>query len=161
MYQIPSKLEGERFPLFKLEKLLKPKGYTIGGNWDYDQGYLDYKMANDKGYQFLKIPFTPLQGQALDYEGTAVELGTPFILSHVYQNHLDDHAYTSNISGSFNQGCFRIDCRFSYNGSFRKLSVLVASFRKQFTSFHIELVITILLLCQTATKFTKRALSIC
>jgi hypothetical protein len=103
MYQIPSKLEGERFPLFKLEKLLKPKGYTIGGNWEYGQGYLDYKMANDEGYQFLRIPFTPLQGQALDYEGTAVELGTPFILSHVYQNHLDDHANTGNMSGSFNQ----------------------------------------------------------
>jgi hypothetical protein len=38
------------------------------------------------------------------------------------------------------------------------LSVLVASFRKQFTSFHTELVIRILFLCQIATKFTKRAL---
>jgi hypothetical protein len=38
------------------------------------------------------------------------------------------------------------------------LSFRVASFRKQFTSFHTEFVITILILCQIATKLARRAL---
>ena len=40
MYEIPTKIEGKQYSLYKLEEALKPIGYSIGGGWDYDQGYL-------------------------------------------------------------------------------------------------------------------------
>ncbi|MCR2823157.1 YugN-like family protein [Lederbergia panacisoli] len=102
MFEINSTIEGRQYNLHKLEQLMKPKGYVIGGNWDYDRGFFDYKMANDDGYQFLRIPFTAVEGQ-LDTPGVSVQLGTPFVLSHVYQKGLDDHADSSNMSAAFNQ----------------------------------------------------------
>ncbi|MGE8207528.1 YugN-like family protein [Heyndrickxia sp. NPDC080065] len=102
MYEIPSKIEGKQYQLYKLEQLLKPNGYSIGGGWDYDQGYFDYKMANDDGYQFLRVPFTPIDGQ-LDSPNVVVQLGTPFLLNHVYQEELDDNAGIANLAASFDQ----------------------------------------------------------
>ncbi|HBZ10951.1 MAG TPA: hypothetical protein DEO65_13950 [Bacillus bacterium] len=102
MIQIESSIEGRRFNLHKLEQLLKPRGYTIGGNWDYDRGFFDYKMANDEGYQFLRVPFTAVDGQ-LDQKGAVVELGKPFILNHVYQEGIDDGPDPGNMTASFNQ----------------------------------------------------------
>lgn len=102
MHEINSTIEGREFNLHKLEQLLKPKGYVIGGNWDYDRGFFDYKMADDGGYQFLRVPFTAVHGE-LDTPGVIVKLGTPFVLEHVYQKGLDDHADSTYMSASFNQ----------------------------------------------------------
>ncbi|MBY0124306.1 YugN-like family protein [Bacillus sp. S/N-304-OC-R1] len=102
MIEIPSELEGKSFDLYKLEQKLKPIGYVIGGNWDYDKGYFDYKIDNEEGYQFLRLPFHAIDGM-LDVRGCTVELGRPFLLSHLYEAGLDDHAHTAVISGSFNQ----------------------------------------------------------
>jgi hypothetical protein len=102
MIPIDSTIEGKRFNLHKLEQILKPRGYAIGGNWDYDKGFFDYKMGNEGGYQFLRIPFTAVEGQ-LDSRGAVVELGKPFVLNHVYQRGLDDHADAGNMTASFNQ----------------------------------------------------------
>jgi hypothetical protein len=102
MIEIPSKLEGMQFDLYKLEQKLKPIGYSIGGNWDYDHGAFDYKINDEVGYQFLRLPFTAIDGQ-LDAHSCTVELGRPFLLSHKYQIGLDDHARTGTMSGSINQ----------------------------------------------------------
>lgn len=102
MIEVPSKIEGKHIPLNTLEELLKPLGYTIGGNWDYDHGYFDYKIDDEVGYQFLRVPFRAIDGQ-LDTPRCTVELGKPFLLSHKYQRGLDDHAETGSFSGTFNQ----------------------------------------------------------
>ncbi|WP_335870376.1 YugN-like family protein [Bacillus sp. 2205SS5-2] len=102
MIEIPSKLAGQSFQLYNLEENLKPLGYSIGGNWDYDHGYFDYKIDDDEGYQFLRLPFVAVDGQ-LDSKGVTVEIGTPFLLSHDYQRGLDDHADAGAFSGTFNQ----------------------------------------------------------
>ncbi len=100
MIEIPSQLEGRQFDLYKLEQKLKPVGYSIGGSWDYDHGSFDYKISDDGGYQFLRLPFTAVDGQ-LDARNCTVELGRPFLLNHVYQEELDDHAQSGNIQGGF------------------------------------------------------------
>lgn len=100
--EIPSKVEGKHFDLYKLEQNLKPIGYSIGGNWDYDHGSFDYKIDDEVGYQFLRVPFKAIDGQ-LDDLSCTVEIGRPFLLSHKYQRGLDDHAYTGNFSASFDQ----------------------------------------------------------
>lgn len=102
MIPIPSKIEGAEFQLYKLEQELKPLGYSIGGNWEYDHGYFDYKIDSEVGYQFLRVPFQSVDGQ-LDSQGATVELGRPFLLSHKYQIGIDDHAHVGNGSASFNQ----------------------------------------------------------
>lgn len=90
---IQSNLEGHTYALFKLEETLKPLGYSIGGNWDYDKGCFDYKIDEEDGYQFLRVPFTAVEGE-LDVPGVIVRLETPYLLSHVYQDELDDQVNT-------------------------------------------------------------------
>ncbi|WP_010176038.1 YugN-like family protein [Bacillus coahuilensis] len=102
MIEIESKLEGKAYTLYELEQKLKPLGFSIGSNWDYDHGYFDYKMDDKVGYQFIRLPFKSVDGQ-LDSPGCTVQFGTPFLLSHKYQVGLDDHAMIGNISASFNQ----------------------------------------------------------
>ncbi|MCA1032725.1 YugN-like family protein [Bacillus timonensis] len=104
MIPIPSRLEGQTFQLYKLEKVLKPLGYTIGGNWDYDHGSFDYKIDDEVGYQFLRLPFEAVDGQ-LDSQGTNVQFARPFLLSHKYQVGLDDHVQSDldMLSASFDQ----------------------------------------------------------
>ncbi len=93
MIPVPSTLEGKTYQLYKLEKELKPLGYTIGGGWEYDHGYFDYKIDDEVGYQFLRLPFEAVDGQ-LDSQGATVQLGRPFLLSHKYQIGMDDQVQT-------------------------------------------------------------------
>ncbi|HWO95205.1 MAG TPA: YugN-like family protein [Bacillus sp. (in: firmicutes)] len=102
MIEISSRLQGESFKLFDLEQQLKPLGYAIGGNWDYDHGSFDYKIDDEVGYQFLRLPFQSVDGQ-LDSPGVTVRLGTPFLLSHKYQIGLDDHVHVGSVKASFDQ----------------------------------------------------------
>ncbi|MCT2535858.1 YugN-like family protein [Aquibacillus koreensis] len=102
MIPITSELENHVLPLYEIEKRLKPLGYVIGGNWDYEQGTIDYKMADDDGYQFIRIPITAEQG-LLDSPGVIVRLGTPYILTHKYEAGIDTFADNGVLQGSFNQ----------------------------------------------------------
>lgn len=102
MIEIPSLIEGKSFKLNRLEEKMKPLGYVIGGNWDYDHGSFDYKIDDELGYQFLRVPFESVDGQ-LDSKNATVKFGRPFLLSHRYQVGLDDHANTGNFSASINQ----------------------------------------------------------
>lgn len=95
MIELPSQIENKQFKLVDLEKKLKPLGYDIGGNWDYDHGYFDYKMDGEVSYLFLRLPFTAIAGE-LDERGVAVQLGRPFLLAHKYNKGLDDHAEDPN-----------------------------------------------------------------
>ncbi len=102
MIELSSSIEGKHYQLYKLEQLLKPLGYSIGGNWDYDHGYFDYKIDDEVGYQFLRVPFKSVDGQ-LDSRGATVEFGKPFLLAHKYQRGLDDDAAAGDFSGTVNQ----------------------------------------------------------
>ncbi|RSL31892.1 hypothetical protein D7Z54_18065 [Salibacterium salarium] len=88
MLEIQSKIEGHQFVLNDLEKKLKPLGYDIGGGWEYDHGYFDYKMSDEGGYQFFRVPFQAVNGE-LDQKGVKVEIGRPFALTHLYQAGVD------------------------------------------------------------------------
>ncbi len=100
MIELPSKVEGKQFDLYKLEQKLKPIGYSIGGNWDYDHGAFDYKINDEDSYEFLRLPFKAVDGQ-LDARNCTVQLERPFLLSHVYESGLDQLG--SSGGGTFNQ----------------------------------------------------------
>lgn len=102
MIEIPSSIEGKSFHLYKLESTLKPMGYVIGGNWEYDHGYFDYKINDEQSYQYLRVPFTAIDGQ-LDSQNCTVKLGRPFLLSHEYQNGIDEAVRTAGTLNQFQE----------------------------------------------------------
>ncbi|MBY6035030.1 YugN-like family protein [Fictibacillus nanhaiensis] len=102
MKAIKSKLENELIALNEAEDVLKSMGFSYGGNWDYDHGYFDYKLDDEVGYTFLRVPFEAVEGE-LDKKDTVIKFGEPFLLAHKYQVGLDDYASTGNLSGSVNQ----------------------------------------------------------
>jgi hypothetical protein len=84
---------------------LLAEGFIIGGNWDYDHGYFDRALDGvDKVY--LRIPFQVTKGQ-FDGESTNpdtyVQLGTPFVLKHLYEEGLDQDADTGLFSSMVDQ----------------------------------------------------------
>ncbi|MEB1807220.1 MAG: YugN-like family protein [Bacillaceae bacterium] len=96
MIELNSAIENKQFKLQHLEEKLKPLGYVIGGNWEYDHGYFDYKINQTVGnYIFLRVPFTAVDGE-LDQKGVKVELGRPFLLNHDFQESLDDNILEYN-----------------------------------------------------------------
>ncbi|MCL7749902.1 YugN-like family protein [Halalkalibacter alkaliphilus] len=105
MIALQSTVEGKEMKLKELEDKLKPLGYDIGGGWEYDHGCFDYKIDEEDGYTFLRLPFRAIDGE-LDQRGVTVQLGTPFLLNHKYQDGLDDNPDVFN-------GLFRM----AYNSS--------------------------------------------
>ncbi|WP_100405276.1 YugN-like family protein [Bacillus solitudinis] len=108
MLPLDSQVVGQQFKLQAVEEKLKPLGYAIGGNWDYDHGYFDYKIDEKDGYTFLRLPFQAVDGE-LDKRGVMVKLGKPFLLNHKYQDDLDDNPDVLNglvsmrYNSTFNQ----------------------------------------------------------
>ncbi|MEW9502027.1 YugN-like family protein [Jeotgalibacillus marinus] len=102
MIEVKSSLKGFKTTLYKLETILKPLGFSIGGNWEYDHGYFDYPLSKEGSYVYVRIPFTAIEGE-LDRPGVVVELGTPFILGHQYQAGVDEEATVGTVTASFNQ----------------------------------------------------------
>lgn len=102
MIPISSALENSNFSLQTLEEKLKPQGFVIGGNWDYDHGSFDYKMTNEDGYQFLRVPFKAIEGM-LDSPGVVVKLGKPFVLTHLYQSGIEEESDNGALQGAINQ----------------------------------------------------------
>ncbi|GAA0431012.1 MAG: YugN-like family protein [Bacillota bacterium] len=102
MVPLESKLENKIYSLFVLEELLKPEGFVIGSNWDYEKGFFDLKIDDQGTYYFLRIPFYAVQG-SLDYPGVTVRLEKPFLLAHQYQKGYDESGSAGAFQGTFNQ----------------------------------------------------------
>ncbi|SDI81204.1 YugN family protein [Natribacillus halophilus] len=101
MLELRSQISGLEMPLQQLGQKLEPLGYDIGGGWEYDHGYMDYQMADDHGYQFLRIPFSATVGEVGSGNATVV-LGTPFLLSHRFEAGID-HGGITAYSALWNQ----------------------------------------------------------
>lgn len=102
MIQLDSRIEGTEHLLFELEQALKPIGFVIGDNWEYNHGFFDYKINENDGILFLRIPFFTTK-ETLDRKGVKVRFGTPFLLNHQYQAGLDDGVHGGVLSGIINQ----------------------------------------------------------
>ncbi|MBB6453410.1 hypothetical protein HNQ94_001859 [Salirhabdus euzebyi] len=102
MLALESAIENQVFSLEDLENKLKPIGFVIGSNWEYDHGYFDYQMTNEGRYYFVRVPFNAEIGQ-LDEPGVQVRIGAPFILGHQYADGIDEDAIIGNFTASFNQ----------------------------------------------------------
>ncbi|MBP1950081.1 YugN-like family protein [Virgibacillus litoralis] len=102
MVPINSEVENKIYPLYVLEERLKPEGFVIGSNWDYEKGYFDMKIDDDGIYYFLRIPFYAVAG-SLDYPGVTVRVDQPFLLAHQYQRGYDEEGAGGALRGAFDQ----------------------------------------------------------
>ncbi|GAA0355841.1 YugN family protein [Bacillus horti] len=86
----------------EIKRFLQEKGYDEGGNWEYDHGYFDKKIADSPGYLFIRIPIIVQEGTFGEDEAR-VKIGTPFLLRHKYQIGNDDHVHVTLANASLNQ----------------------------------------------------------
>ncbi|USG64867.1 YugN-like family protein [Brevibacillus ruminantium] len=102
MKTIQSSLEGTRATYGYFRESLEPDGFTLS-NWDYNGGFLDKKL-DDEGMVYLRIPVQVQEGE-LDGADAWLEMGTPFVLKHVYQQDVEeDIGYISAVgSAAMNQ----------------------------------------------------------
>ncbi|BAB07060.1 YugN-like family protein [Halalkalibacterium halodurans] len=109
MIELQSQVENKIISLKELKNKLEPLGYSIGGGWEYDHGYFDYKIDEDGGgYTFLRVPFQAVDGD-LEQRRVQVRLGRPFLLNHKYEEGFDEEPNPfnglvgMNTAGLFNQ----------------------------------------------------------
>ncbi len=102
MYELNSTIENKVFSYQLVKGIVEKEGYALGGAWEYDHGYFDYKLANDDGYHFLRVPFHSLKGE-IENENAVIQMDKPYILTHRYQDDVDAYAESSVIQASFNQ----------------------------------------------------------
>ncbi|GED29871.1 MULTISPECIES: YugN family protein [Brevibacillus] len=97
MKSIQSSLPGTRGTFGFFREALGPN-FTLA-NWDYEQGYFDQAL-DDQNMVYLRLPIKVLQGE-LDSADAWVELGTPFVLRHVYQTGVEqDIGYYEPLASS-------------------------------------------------------------
>src|SRR5690606_27895293 len=79
---------------------------TLGGNWDYDHGYFD-RSLDERNTVWLRIPFQVTRG---NFEGdtgtpedTMIELGSPFVLKHLYEDNIDQEGQSGVMRGLIDQ----------------------------------------------------------
>ncbi len=72
-----------------LRDRIEQYGFTIGGNWDFDNGSFDTKIWGENGDTiYLRIPFTVTEGM-LDAYDTVICFDKPYIIKHVANVGLD------------------------------------------------------------------------
>ncbi|UOQ94214.1 YugN-like family protein [Halobacillus shinanisalinarum] len=104
MISLSSQLTDELFDLHELEQNLRPIGFNFSDNWDYEHGYFDYKLGDENGYLFLRIPFSVVEGTLDSPSNPAtVKMNEPYLLAHVYQDGIDDHVREGNFRASIDQ----------------------------------------------------------
>jgi hypothetical protein len=96
MQPIHSSLTGKQGTFGYFRDSLAPDGFTLA-NWDYRKGYLD-RQLDDKAMVFLRLPLEVREGE-LDNPDALLELGTPFVLKHVYQTGVEENiGYTNPVT---------------------------------------------------------------
>ncbi|NBI30284.1 YugN family protein [Chengkuizengella marina] len=94
MKPIQSKIENKEDLFSNIYKGLKPLQFSLGSNWEYDHGYFDHAL-DDKSQVWLRIPFQVTSGQLdgeIENQSTMIQIRTPFVLKHVYNEGLDQEA---------------------------------------------------------------------
>ncbi|NDI35845.1 YugN family protein [Chengkuizengella sediminis] len=105
MKPIQSEIENKEDLFSNIFKGLKPLQFSLGSNWEYDHGYFDHKL-DDKSQVWLRIPFQVTSGQLdgeIENQSTMIQLGTPFVLKHIYNEGSDPNAHMMIYGSLINQ----------------------------------------------------------
>jgi hypothetical protein len=105
MKSLESKLEHVQESFDSVRANLHKHEFTLGGNWDYDHGYFDRNL-DEAQKVWLRIPFQVITGRLEgDTEATDafVQIGTPFVLKHLYNEGLDSGAQAETYGALVDQ----------------------------------------------------------
>ncbi|WP_026695224.1 YugN family protein [Peribacillus kribbensis] len=103
MIPIQTKLDSRRYTLGTLKDALRPIGFVVGDNWEYDHAHLDYKVDDQQGDQpYIRIPFAALD-DSLEDDRTTIKLGTPFLLEHEFKTDVDEDGNIGAAATGLNQ----------------------------------------------------------
>ncbi|MFC4411332.1 YugN family protein [Chungangia koreensis] len=89
MIELDTVLSGVRMEKSAAEDFLKPRGFTVGGGWDYDHGYYDYVFRKKPHYDVLRIPVA-VKGGDFEQPSAVLEIGKPIVLRHKYQTGIEE-----------------------------------------------------------------------
>lgn len=106
MKPLTSTLEEVQESFDSVRERLHEFDFTLGGNWEYDHGYFDHSLDGEAQKVWLRIPFQVMSGKLDgDTEATnaVVQIGTPFVLKHVYNEGLDPEAEGETVGALFDQ----------------------------------------------------------
>ncbi len=111
MRELDSSLTSQVHDYGVSRQLLSERGFTLGGNWDYDHGSFDCAL-DEANLVWLRLPFEVTAGR-LDSEAepmdTEIRFGCPYVLKHVYNEGLDDSARAGTVGGLINQFSAPVD----------------------------------------------------
>jgi hypothetical protein len=105
MITLTSELENVVEEFIHLNDYLGKFEFTLGGNWDYEHGYFDRSLDEDNKV-WLRIPFQVTSGMLdgdSDDSDAVVQLGSPFVLKHIYNEGLDPEAVPHVYGSLINQ----------------------------------------------------------
>lgn len=105
MVPLESTLVGREEAFNQVRQYLNTKEFSLGGNWDYDHGYFD-RYLDEAHKVWLRIPFQVTHGVLDgDNESTTavIEIGSPFVLKHVYNEGMDKNAQAGFVTSLVNQ----------------------------------------------------------
>ena len=105
MIAISSALENYKDQFVNLNHSLAEFGFSLGGNWDYNQGCFD-RFLDEAHKVWLRIPFQVTSGTLdgiSDSTDAVVQIGAPFVLKHLYNEGLDQAAAPNVYASLVNQ----------------------------------------------------------
>jgi hypothetical protein len=106
MVPIESTLENLEESFGRASRYLHTFDFTLGGNWDYEHGFFDHRLDGEAQKVWLRIPFQVTRGVLdgdTDATDATIQLGTPFVLKHVYNEGLDREAQPRTFGGLIDQ----------------------------------------------------------
>ncbi|RXZ84336.1 hypothetical protein EBB07_03795 [Paenibacillaceae bacterium] len=105
MIPLTSELENREHKFLEVQRLLDPYEFSLGGNWDYEQGTFD-RYLDKEHMVWLRIPFQVTAGN-IDSEtsdnNAMIRIGRPFILKHIYNDGIDREAQPRLLGGLIDQ----------------------------------------------------------
>lgn len=105
MYKLNSELEGYEAGFVNVYSIMKEEGFSLGGGWEYDYGCVD-KALDERNTVWLRVPFEVTHGTFegdTDESDAVIQLSTPFVLRHLYEDGLDQDARVGVATALFNQ----------------------------------------------------------
>lgn len=103
MIKLETEIEGKKVFFSQAENALKPLGFVIGGNWDYDNGIYDLQLWKEAGETiYLRVPFHVIDGE-LDNDHAYIEFMNPYVIKHVVNLGLDTGENALLATTGFNQ----------------------------------------------------------
>lgn len=98
--KLSSEISGTEAQLAQLQTTLEQAGFGLGGGWDYQHGYYDCPLDEQRTV-FLRLPFHVKSGRLDEHVGgdVLIEWGAPFVLHHQFEDGTDSTARL-NVMGA-------------------------------------------------------------